>query len=122
MLDDMLTNGYIFLPTCPARGTTSPTTRPSQRMDVFLPTCPARGTTFLRGIIVSVFIFLPTCPARGTTRIRAITQEENDISTHVPREGHDRAGAPGGADDIHISTHVPREGHDQRRVTSSVQP
>ena len=39
-----------------------------------------------------------------------------DISTHVPRTGHDCAVLGHAADNMDISTHVPRTGHDLRRT------
>ena len=80
------------------------------------------------------WIFLPTCPARGTTRRYKRLTLGVEISTHVPREGHDTGvqhehqtqnhfypRAPRGARHQRrqyvcqwcgISIHVPREGRD----------
>ena len=57
-------------------------------------------------------IFLSTCPVRGTTA----AEDEgliypDDISIHVPREGHDFVRSKGPTIRV-ISIHVPREGHD----------
>ena len=80
-----------FLSTCPVRGTTGGCAASMPIFTPFLSTCPVRGTT--GGMITARLLdfgFLSTCPVRGTTRIiEALRNEEQKISIHVPREGHD---------------------------------
>ena len=88
----------------------------------FQSTCPARGTTVARcRVRITCGKFQSTCPARGTTTsTRGIHADGDDISIHVPREGHDRDGR---ADHLRhlISIHVPREGHDAARQKKRIQ-
>ena len=101
-----------FLPTCPARGTTSETSIclpmvrnfypraprgarlrarcAAARQKTFLSTCPARGTTIYTAFYpLQCPEFLSTCPARGTTLVRHGRAAHLAISIRVPREGHD---------------------------------
>ena len=127
---------YIFQSTCPARGTTIPTSI-AKVTTLFQSTCPARGTTprppihrikgtdfnprAPRGARLGSaprgycsFEFQSTCPARGTTCCKPPGARNCTISIHVPREGHD-ADFMLLAPDDNISIHVPREGHDLMR-------
>ena len=59
----------------------------------------------------SRILFQPTCPVRGTTDQLDVVHENDVISTHVPRAGHD-IGIKVLNPFTGISTHVPRAGHD----------
>ena len=59
--------------------------------------------------------FLSTCPVRGTTTFLKHKHAGDDISIHVPREGHDPRGHRARLAPREISIHVPREGHDKTR-------
>ena len=73
---------------------------------------PIRGATEDEQQCYEALEFQPTCPVRGTTEcLENITQEIN-ISTHVPRTGHDPSMVAIWRGDENISTHVPRTGHD----------
>ncbi len=55
---------------------------------------------------------------RGTTAAEALAGLGEEISIHVPREGHDvTAERDAAIEDLEISIHVPREGHDQKEET-----
>ena len=53
-------------------------------------------------------------PREGHDRIAAATEKATAISIHVPREGHDYPWTQLTDSEI-ISIHVPREGHDRHQ-------
>ena len=65
--------------------------------------------------IVRTSRFQSTCPARGTTQANVFAVMMDEISIHVPREGHD-ASVLHPRDLRLISIHVPREGHDSTLI------
>ena len=78
----------------------------------FQPTCPVRGTTEMSSTRKALLSFQPTCPVRGTT-----PGCPGSSSTHIdfnPRApyGARLAGDLGVVGVREISTHVPRTGHD----------
>ena len=83
----------------------------------FQSTCPARGTTTPVGCTLPPRPnFNPRAP-RGARRglYRPGVADEN-ISIHVPREGHDGVGEMFAPRSREISIHVPREGHDSKHA------
>ena len=82
---------------------------------------PIRGATEDEQQCYEALEFQPTCPVRGTTEcLEKITQEIN-ISTHVPRTGHDGLGSAGGQDNFHFNPRAPY-GARRRHADIAVNP
>ena len=74
----------------PREGHDSKTSGNVVTIKLFQSTCPARGTTLGHGGQESQCDgFQSTCPARGTTIPANDPKQDDEISIHVPREGHD---------------------------------
>ena len=80
----------LFQSTCPARGTTvSKQGLTNINSSNFNPRAPRGARRVIKRIAMLGPAFQSTCPARGTTLQAWDCQNQQKISIHVPREGHD---------------------------------
>ena len=105
-----------FQSTCPARGTTTPLKNVFTSTESFQSTCPARGTTSRECRLLGYALdFNPRAPRGARLYAWVEPTRTQEISIHVPREGHDVATKNVPSALSNISIHVPREGHDRNQ-------
>ena len=97
-----------FQSTCPARGTTSPSSCSLRASCNFNPRAPRGARRNYLERLCEIIVFQSTCPARGTTDVYQAIHAIQEISIHVPREGHDASGTPSGPDPGYFNPRAPR--------------